>query len=150
MIVNYIERNQILRGNSGTIYDPNLDIRKNSSTKKVWSVAKLQRERKSICTDLYLRFFPGCCVFFQRKNFNNNVSHSITHLHFIDRLALSLSLSLSIKIYQSWYPSLLELVKSLWLNPKQGSKRVIYMYYLYKWFFFKDWTIYYKYISNSI
>ena len=137
MIVNYIERNQILRGNSGTIYDPNLDIRKNSSTKKVWSVAKLQRERKSICTDLYLRFFPGCCVFFQRKNFNNNVSHSITHLHFIDRLALSLSLSLSlfIKIYQSWYPSFLELVKSLWLNPKQGSKRVIYLYYLYKWFF---------------
>ena len=141
MSANYIERNQILRGNSGTIYDPNLDIRKNSSTKKVWSVAKLQRERKSICTDLYLRFFPGCCVFFQRKNFNNNVSHSITHLHFIDRLALSLSLSLSlslflfIKIYQSWYPSLLELVKSLWLNPKQGSNRVIYLYYLYKWFF---------------
>ena len=136
MIVNYIERNQILRGNSGTIYDPNLDIRKNSSTKKVWSVAKLQRERKSISTDLYLRFFPGCCVFFQRKNFNNNVSHSITHLHFIERLALSLSLFLFIKIYQSWYPSLLELVKSPWLNPKQGSKRVIYLYYLYKWFFF--------------
>ena len=101
MSVNYIERNQILRGNSGTIYDPNLDIRKNSSTKKVWSVAKLQRERKSICTDLYLRFFPGCCVFFQRKNFNNNVSHSITHLHFIDRLALSLSLSLSLSIYKN-------------------------------------------------
>ena len=101
MIVNYIERNQILRGNSGTIYDPNLDIRKNSSTKKVWSVAKLQRERKSICTDLYLRFFPGCCVFFQRKNFNNNVSHSITHLHFIERLALSLSLSLSLSIYKN-------------------------------------------------
>ena len=136
MSVNYIERNQILRGNSGTIYDPNLDIRKNSSTKKVWSVAKLQRERKSICTDLYLRFFPGCCVFFQRKNFNNNVSHSIAHLHFIERLALSLSLFLFIKIYQSWFPSLLEPVKSPWFNPKQGSKRVIYMYYLYKWFFF--------------